>query len=180
MLEQFTHSRVSEEGRWEINKDRHSCIQLVLPVGCVCVSGVHISTKKKGGCVTAVGSIGDVERCFLESSHIDGCTHKQRCRSKVPSVVTARVRPCQIALEGGERCLNDSVLCEWGSVADACRHSHEIPKTPEERRARHRTTAKCTTVWKGFVICREGSVLPRNAPQPKSRWCHGNQKIKFK
>lgn len=28
---------VSKEGRWEINKDRQSRIQLALPVGCVCV-----------------------------------------------------------------------------------------------------------------------------------------------
>lgn len=50
--------------------------------------------------------MGDVERCLLEASHSDGWTHKQRGRSKVPSVVTARVRPSYFThqLKKGTRC----------------------------------------------------------------------------
>lgn len=94
------------------------------------MSGVHISAKKGGGSVTAVGSTGDVERCLLESSRFDRWTQKQRCRSKVPSVVTARVRLCQIALEGETDAPNDSV----GGAGDACCHSHENP-TQEDQKA---------------------------------------------
>lgn len=107
---------VSEEGRWEINKDRQSRIQLVLPVGCVCQVFKSLQIKGGGG-VTAVGSTSDVEQCLLESSHNDGWTHKQRYRSKVPSVVTTRVRPCQAVLEEDTDALNDSVhwcMCVGG------------------------------------------------------------------
>lgn len=40
---------VSEEGGWEINKDRQSRIQLVLPVGCVCVRCSNLCKRKGGG-----------------------------------------------------------------------------------------------------------------------------------
>ena len=50
---QKTHSHtlcdaLREKGRWEINKDRQSRIQLVLPVGvCRSVSGVQVYVKKQ-------------------------------------------------------------------------------------------------------------------------------------
>lgn len=86
-----------------------------------------------------MGSTSDVEQCLLESSHNDGWTHKQRYRSKVPSVVTTRVRPCQAVLEEDTDALNDSVhwclcvcVCGWEGVNTA---GHvEILKTQEERR----------------------------------------------
>lgn len=68
----------------------------------VCVRCSYFCKEKGRKCVAAAGSAGDVEWCLPESSPNDGWTHKQRRRSKVPSVVTARVRPCQIALEGGD------------------------------------------------------------------------------
>lgn len=82
----------------------------------MCVSGVQIPAKKRGWGegVTALGSTRDVGQCLLESSHNDGWTHKQRYRSKVPSVVTARVRPCQTVLEEDTDALNDSVDCGGG------------------------------------------------------------------
>lgn len=85
---------------------------------------------KGGGGVTAVGSTSDVEQCLLESSHNDGWTHKQRYRSKVPSVVTTRVRPCQTVLEEDTDALNDSVhwcVCVWGGE---CRQSRGNPQNP--------------------------------------------------
>lgn len=82
-----------------------------------------------------MGSTGYVEQCLLESSHNDGWTHKQRHRSKVPSVVTTRVRPCQTVLEEDTDALNDSVhwcVCVCGGVNTA--NHVEILKTQEERR----------------------------------------------